>query len=244
MITAQPSRFWSGLAGLALVLALALGSTPAPAADEIQSLESLRSAAEQFVLDRVGEHQGRTRAEAGRLDPRLRLEACGEALETFAVAGERGGGNTSVGIRCTAPRAWTIYVPVRVRHEQEVVILTRSLQRDARLDADALSLVTRDTSALGFGYFTDLDEVAGLTLRRAAAAGTVVSPGLVSIPPTIRRGEMVTLTAERAGISIRAPGRALDDARMGETVRVRNLSSERVVEGLVRGPGAVQVHSP
>ncbi len=217
---------------------------PVTATTEIQSLDSLRSAAEQFVLDQVRDQHGTTRAEAGRLDPRLRLDACAEPLETFAVGAQRVGGNTSVGIRCTAPRPWTIYVPVRVSREQQVVVLTRSLQREARLDSEALSLVTRDTSGLGFGFFTDLSEVEGLTLRRAAAAGTVISPGLVAIPPTIERGETVTLIAQRSGIAIRATGTALEDARTGDRVRVRNLSSDRIVEGVVRGPGEVRVHAP
>ena len=227
-----------------VALGAVLAGATAQAEMEIQPLDSIRDAAEAFVLGQVREHPGTTMVEAGRLDPRLRLQRCEEPLEAFAVAGQRTSGNTSVGIRCASPRPWTIYVPVRVAREQTVVILTRSLQRDARLEPDVMTLVKRDTTSLGFGYFTDLAEVEGLTLRRAAAAGTVLSPTLVAIPPTIRRGEQVTLIAQRAGIAIRAPGRAMADARAGETLRVRNLSSDRVVEGVVRGPGEVEVHSP
>ena len=214
------------------------------AAPDIQSPDSIRQAAEQFVRSQSGNGAGTLTVEAGRLDPRLRLQACDEALEAFTAAGQAISGNTSIGVRCSAPRAWTIFVPVRVSREQSVVILSRSLQRDARLNADVLSLVVRDTSQLGFGYFTRVEEVEGLTLRRAAAAGTIINPSLVAVPPTIRRGEQVTLIAQRSGIAIRAPGRALSDAQIGQTLRVRNLSSERVVEGVVMGPGEVQVHAP
>lgn len=214
------------------------------AGSDIQSPDSIRLAAEQFVRGQLGSTAAATTIEAGRLDPRLRLQSCSEALEAFTAAGQALSGNTSIGVRCNAPRPWTIFVPVRVSREQPVVVLTRSLQRDARLNSDMLSLVVRDTTQLGFGYFTSLEEVQGLTLRRAAAAGTIVSPSLVAVPPTIRRGEQVTLIAQRTGIAIRAPGRALSDAQIGQTLRVRNLSSDRVVEGVVMGPGEVQVHAP
>lgn len=227
-----------------LGLLLLLPAAHLVAGSDIQSPDSIRQAAEQFVRSQLGNTAGTTLIEAGRLDPRLRLQACAQALEAFTAAGQALSGNTSIGVRCGGPRTWTIFVPVRVSREQPVVVVSRSLARDARLNADMLSLVVRDTSQLGFGYFTSLEEVEGLTLRRAVAAGTIVSPSLVAVPPAIRQGELVTLIAQRTGIAIRAPGRALSDARIGDTLRVRNLSSDRVVEGVVMGPGEVQVHAP
>lgn len=227
-----------------VLLVLALLSS-AVAADEIQSLDSIRAAAEAFVLERVGSTNGaEVSARAGRLDPRLRLAECARPLETFNAAGNRLGGNTSIGVRCPGPQPWSIYVPVRVERHMEVAVLTRNLTRGATLAAEDVQMERLDTTSLGFGYYSSLDELTGQTLRRAAAAGTVITPALVAIPPTIRRDEQVTLLAQRSGIAIRAPGRALADARTGDTVRVRNLSSQRVVEGVVRGPGEVVVHSP
>ena len=225
------------LGGLLLSAALA--------ADQIQSLDSIRTAAEAFVLERIGSSNGaEISAEAGRLDPRLRLTECEQPLETFHAAGNRLGGNTSVGVRCPGPQPWSIYVPVRVERQVEVAVLNRSLGRGAVLSAEDVQMQKLDTTSLGFGYYANRDELTGQTLRRAAAAGTVITPALVAIPPTIRRGEQVTLLAQRNGIAIRAPGRALADAHTGDTLRVRNLSSERVVEGTVRGPGEVEVRAP
>nr|WP_239056961.1 flagellar basal body P-ring formation chaperone FlgA [Wenzhouxiangella limi] len=209
-----------------------------------QSLDSIREAAESFVLAQLEAKGPGVVAEAGRLDRRLRLSACEQPLEAFNAAGSRLGGNTSVGIRCTGQRPWKIYVPVKVSREVEVAVLARSLPRGAALDSKAVRMQRLDTSTLGFGYYEDLERVTGQTLRRAAAAGTVITPALVAVPPTIRKDEQVTLLAERAGIAIRAPGRALKDAQIGDIIQVRNLSSETVVEGVVRGPGEVAVHVP
>jgi flagella basal body P-ring formation protein FlgA len=216
------------------------------AADDkaIQSLDSIQSAAESFVLAQLGAGGEVVSAEAGRLDPRLRLAACDQSLETFHAAGNRLGGNSSIGVRCTGTKPWSIYVPVKVTREAEVAVLARSLPRGATLDGQAIRMQRLDTTTLGFGYYDDLGQITGRTLRRAATAGTVITPGLVDTPPTIRKNEQVTLLAERAGIAIRASGRAMTDAQIGDLIRVRNLTSEQIVEGVVRGPGTVVVHAP
>lgn len=227
----------------ALAAWLLIGSVTA-GAEPIQSLESIREAAESFVLAQLDAAGPGVRAEAGRLDSRLRLAECDQPLEAFHAAGSRLGGNTSVGVGCSGERPWRIYVPVKVSREVEVAVLARSLPRGAMLDSAAIRMQKLDTQTLGFGYYDDLAQVIGQTLRRAAAAGTVITPGLVDIPPTVRKDEQVTLLAQRAGIAIRAPGRALADAQIGDIIRVRNLSSERIVEGVVRGPGEVVIHAP
>ncbi|MEZ6023462.1 MAG: flagellar basal body P-ring formation chaperone FlgA [Hyphomonadaceae bacterium] len=55
----------------------------------------------------------------------------------------------------------------------------------------------------------------------------------------IRRGEMVTLVYETPGVSLSMRARALEDADVGQSVRLVNLTSNRTVEGVVTGPGAV-----
>jgi flagella basal body P-ring formation protein FlgA len=222
-----------------------LALSPVQATSEgIHSLESIRATAEAFVLQQIGDDSGDVEARAGRLDPRVRLAQCDQALEAFNATGSRLGGNASIGVRCDGSRPWKIYVPVKVSREAEVAVLAKSLSRGATLTEDVIRTQRMDTTTLSFGYYSDVGRLSGQTLRRAAAAGTVITPDLVAIPPMVRKGEQVTLIAQRQGIAIRAPGRAMVDAQIGDLIQVRNLSSERVVEGRVRGPGEVVVHAP
>jgi flagella basal body P-ring formation protein FlgA len=57
----------------------------------------------------------------------------------------------------------------------------------------------------------------------------------------IKHGQDVTLIAAAGGIEVRAAGRALADAAGGARLRVQNLSSLKVVEGVVEGPDRVRV---
>ncbi len=234
--------------GLARSLCLVLLSLAAgqAAADHPgrQSLDAIRQAAESFVLASLPQGGEDSTVHAGQLDNRLHLPACTLPLEAFNSNHQPITGNTSVGVRCSGDRPWTIYVPVRVTRQARIVALARSLPRGAMIEPHLIQLQKADLSTLGSGFFTDPAEVTGQTLRRAASAGTVLTPTLLEIPPSIRRGEQVTLMVQRGEIQVRAPGLALNDGRIGDRIQVRNLSSERQLEGRVRGPGQVELQGP
>ncbi len=222
----------------ALLLAL---SWPAPGA-ELESRAEIARAAERHLAERLaGRFEEAPRIEAGRLDPRLRLARCTVPLEAFLPPGGREIGSTTVGVRCNGDKRWTLYVPVKVTVFTQVVVAARSLPRGQLLSASDLSLARRDLARLPQGYFRDPAEVAGQQLKRNVTAGQALTPALLKAPRTIRRGERVTLVAGGNGVEVRMPGIALNNAARGETVRVRNVSSKRIVLGVVAGPGLVQV---
>jgi flagella basal body P-ring formation protein FlgA len=51
----------------------------------------------------------------------------------------------------------------------------------------------------------------------------------------------VTLVAHAAGFEVRAPGKAMADASANQRVRVQNLNSLKIVEGLADNDGTVRV---
>ena len=57
----------------------------------------------------------------------------------------------------------------------------------------------------------------------------------------IHRGQSVTLAARAGGFEVRAPGLAMADAAAEQRVRVRNLNSLKIVEGVADTEGVVRV---
>jgi flagella basal body P-ring formation protein FlgA len=57
----------------------------------------------------------------------------------------------------------------------------------------------------------------------------------------VQRGQTVTLVADTGGMSVRMAGRALGDAMVNQRVRVQNLSSGKVVEGIARSEQVVEI---
>ena len=57
----------------------------------------------------------------------------------------------------------------------------------------------------------------------------------------VQRGQTVTLVADAGGMSVRMAGRALSDGLMNQRVRVQNLSSGKIVEGIARSEQVVEI---
>lgn len=64
---------------------------------------------------------------------------------------------------------------------------------------------------------------------------------LARTAPVMRRGDLVTMLVERAGLRIVAQAQVVEDGRVGQTVRVRNLRSRRDAYGRVVDARTVRV---
>ncbi len=72
-------------------------------------------------------------------------------------------------------------------------------------------------------------------------AARVQSPPPPPAPPLVKRGQIVLTTWTTVpGLVVSARMEALDDGRMGDTVRLRNRESGRVVSATVNGPNSAQ----
>ena len=117
----------------------------------------------------------------------------------------------------------------------------RPLGRLEVIKTEDLAVVSRDIGTLPAGYFRDPAAVVGRIAQRTLGAGEVVLPGNVRAPALIHHGQTVTLIARSGGFSVRSSGVALSDGGISERIAVRNTSSGRQVEGIVRSADTVEV---
>jgi flagella basal body P-ring formation protein FlgA len=59
----------------------------------------------------------------------------------------------------------------------------------------------------------------------------------------VQRGQAVTLMADTDGMQVRMAGRALTDGLVNQRVKVQNLSSGKIVEGIARSEQVVEIIS-
>lgn len=225
-----------------IILLLVLPSLSLPLmAEEVQSLEAIQQAVQQFLQDETAASSGQVAVQVGRIDSRLRLAPCAELLDVYWPDGARQLGNVTVGVRCHGPTNWSLFVRARVEILEQILVTSRPLSRGAVLAAEDLDLNLQDITRLSAGYFTDPQQLLGSVMTRAVRAGTVLTPSMVRAALAVRRGERVSILAVAGGLQVRMEGEALSDGAPGETIRVRNLSSRQEIEAQVIGPGQVQV---
>ena len=210
-------------------------------AQQLQSLESIQSAAEAFVRGQLPQTDAKYFLTASRLDGRLRLMQCAQPLEAFLQSPGALTPRTTVGVRCTSNNPWTLYVPVALEQEVSVLVLRRPLARRARIDAGDVELQTRRVPGIGSSFISDLNILEGRRLRRALPAGTALTPDVFASEVLIKRGQQVTLLAANDSLQIRAQGQALTEGAINERIRVQNVHSMKIVEGVIQDAGTVRV---
>ena len=226
---------------LALLLVACCGCPGLAAAGSgVQPVADIATAAGREALRLAQGDASGIRVEEARVDPRLRLERCSGPLAARAAQGARAGGRMTIEVSCRAPR-WRVFVPVTLTARLPVAVAARPLAARTALSATDLRMAERDLHSLPQGYFTALEDAVGLELTRALGAGETLTPGAVRHGSLVRRGQQVILLARGEGISVRMKGEALADGGLNQRVRVRNLSSGREIEGVVRSADVVEV---
>ena len=177
--------------------------------------------------------------EPGYIDARLRLKPCSKPLDTFVASGGSRGSNKTVGVQCRG--TWKIFVPVKIRHRTEVVVLDRPVSRGSPLARADLATRTKDVQQFSQGYFSDPAEAVGQIMRRPAVPGTVLKPSMLQPALLIEKGQKVQLILAGENFRVNAAGKALEDASQGQRLRVKNLSSNKTLEGIAAGPGQVEI---
>ena len=211
-------------------------------AAEFESPQSIRTTVDGFVTQRL-QHSKRQDFDVrvDRLDSRLRLARCGSALEPFLPTATRLMGKVTVGVRCPAGKTWTVYVPVQIDVYENVLTAARPLLHGQRITASDVMASRQKASKRSQAYFHDSNQLVGMVAKRSIPAGKAFSLQLVEAPRLVQRGEDVTLVAETDFLTVRMKGKALADGAKGDVIKVKNSTSNRVVEGIVTRPGVVKV---
>jgi flagellar basal body P-ring formation protein FlgA len=222
-----------------VLIASALFATAALATT--QSIDDVQSAAEEFVRSRLPASHAKQYVTAAKLDPRLRVESCDQPLQTFEQSATTLGERVTVGIRCAAANTWTLYVPVSVEVEIPVLVLRRALARRARVAVIDVEPQTRRVPGNAASFLLDTASLQGHRLKRSLPAGTALTVDMLVPDVVVRRGQQVTLIAATGPVEIRAQGHALTEGGVADRVRVQNISSLKVVEGVVESDSVVRV---
>jgi flagellar basal body P-ring formation protein FlgA len=228
--------------GLLALAVFASGSAAlAQDASRVEPPESIRAAAEAFVKSQLPQEASVASVTAGALDSRLRLVRCTGGLRPQLPAGAALQSRTMIGVACAGPVHWTVYVPVTVESRISVLVLKHPVPRDARLTIEDVTVETRKVTGLSTAFLTAVTDLEARTVQRPLPMGTTLTIDMFKPDLVIKHGQEVTLVAAAGGIEVRATGRALADAAGGTRVKVQNLSSLKVVEGVVEGPDLVRV---
>jgi flagella basal body P-ring formation protein FlgA len=241
-----PSRIRHCLLFLALAVGFpAFAAVDAPGANtasvDLEDLRGLESLAQREAALQLPPLTDRQRLIAGPIEAHVRLERCSRPVSPAVSAGAHMRDRILVELRCPGAPPWHIYVPVRLVGTSPVTIAARAIVTGSVLTDKDVRVEQRDIPELPPGYLDDPTVAVGLTAARPISSGAVITNQFLVGPKAVQRGQTVTLVADSGAMSIRMEGRALSDALINQRVKVENLSSGKVVEGVARSQQVVEI---
>ena len=247
MRTAPKFRRAPKIHGFALGLSLAplgLSLVPLPASAQVydpQDTVQLEALAKSEAALQFPKLTDRQRFLAGPIENRLQQDKCGRPIRALLASPQHMKDRVMIELRCQDPKPWHIYVPVRIVGTSPVAIAAHAIVAGTVIKAGDLKIEEHDISELPLGFLDDPSIAIGLTAARPIAGGAFLTNQQLVAAKAVQRGQSVTLLADVGGMSVRMAGRALSDGLMNQRVKVQNMSSGKIVEGIARSEQVVEI---
>ncbi len=226
------------LAALAGLAALASRAAEPVDMQDVAVLEKLAAAEAALHLAPLTDRQ---RLVPGPIPPHIQLPKCMDAIRPTVGPAPHMNDRVLVELRCQGSPAWHVYVPVRIVGTASVAVAAHAIVAGSVIAADDLKVERHDMTELPPGYLDDPGIAVGRTAARPIQGGSIINIQQLVASLAVQRGQSVTLMAESGGFSVRMPGRVLSDGMVNQRVRVQNLSSGKVVEGIARSAQVVEI---
>lgn len=173
----------------------------------------------------------------GALDPNLRLASC-KSFRFFLPTGAKLWRNGSLGVQCTGPAGWQLYMTYQSRLTGPALVSLRPLPARHLLEAADVALAPVPYQHDPGSYLQTLP--AGATLLRPSPSGQALRIQDLILPNVIQAGTLIRVRVSGNGFSVAQEGKALNAAKPGGEVRVR-MPSGRIVQGRASPAGEVEV---
>jgi flagella basal body P-ring formation protein FlgA len=125
----------------------------------------------------------------------------------------------------------------------KMVVAAQNIMAEAKISAVDVRLEEREISGPQLHYFNQLHEVLGNVLTSGLPAGKVLRQEMLQTPRAIRSHALVSIIVRSGDIEVHADGAAMQNGRIGQMIRVRNLASGRILNAKVIDGNTVEVLS-
>ncbi len=122
----------------------------------------------------------------------------------------------------------------------DVVTTIGTIRRGELIQADQVELTPKNILILD-RPFTQMQDVIGKLAKRTLPTGRPLREGDCTAPPVVSEGQFVKIIAQKGQLRISANGIAKSSGVSGDIIRVKNISSNKLIYAKVKEPGIVSV---
>jgi flagella basal body P-ring formation protein FlgA len=129
----------------------------------------------------------------------------------------------------------------RVEIMRDVVVSGRPLARDTVIIADDVRIKKKWVRHLDPDLLSSPENAIGKRVLIAVRGGAELKSQMLKEPVIVRKGKTVRINLERGSMILTTMGISEEDGSVGSTIRVRNMSSNRMVYAKVTGEDTVRI---
>ncbi len=115
----------------------------------------------------------------------------------------------------------------------EVAVASKDLAAGRVITADDVEFKLTDLTKMRPGSYDSLQSLAGKQLVRAVRRGDEITRSAVADVPDISSGATVKIVYKGAGFEVASMGKAVEKGYAGETIKVINESSKKIISAVV-----------
>lgn len=204
------------------------------------SHENIQNTAINFVRSQLAEDIIIKEISAGKIDSRVHFKQCSVELEAKSNNSQPIKKNQIIGIYCYGESPWSIYLSVKAKLLRKMLVSNTTIVRGEIISADKLKLLEQEIK--NKKYLTEFSNAVGHEARRTIRPYQVINSSMLKKALLVRKKQSVTIYAQNKNMRISTTGTALANGHKNEMIKVKNNSSQKIIEALVIDRGIVAIN--
>ncbi|WP_298774696.1 flagellar basal body P-ring formation chaperone FlgA [uncultured Shewanella sp.] len=136
-------------------------------------------------------------------------------------------------------KGWSLYVRAKVQVSARLPVLNRVMKRGELVNGKDVTWMKLALKGSDKEVLTKVDDIIGRQVVRKLHRFKPIKAMYLSAPVLVKIGDKVIIEAKSQGFYAKMPGEALESGSEGEAVRVKNLSSGKIIIAYPTSKGKV-----
>ena len=150
-------------------------------------------------------------------------------------------------VSCNKPLKWQITIRtnadstskihskkkiIKISNSIKLIILKNNLKKGEVIQKHDLKFDYK-TNSVGNGFFESFDNLVGRKINQNLSKGQVIKIRHLEENFMVSEGQSIIIFSDLYGINVRMQGNALENGHFNELIKVKNISSGKIVQGRV-----------
>jgi len=212
----------------------------APDTKNAHSHQDIRDTAIEFVRSNIPEDVVVKDISAGQIDSRIHFKQCSRPLEARTNNNRKIARHQTIGVYCNGEVPWNIHISVKANLYRNMLISKTTITRGELITAENIQLIEQEIK--NDKYLSNFSNIVGHEARRTIRPYQVINSSMLQKALLVHKKESVLIYAQNQNMRISMRGTALKNGRKNEMIKVRNNSSNKIIEALVVDRGIVAIN--